>query len=402
MENDRILEFINNKNPIIIFDTNIWLDIYRNLPETIISHVNVLEEKFFKDRLFIPYYVNIEFEKNYRELIGEHKKFVKRINDNIYNISKEYKRKIFNSIDNAKKRYRINNNEEIESEIGDLLNELCTKTKEFILLNNTQKDLVDSDAYNVIKKCFDNYYNQNKIDIITKEEFINIILEGENRYTEKIPPGYEDFSKGYSGRFIYGDLIIWKEMIKYAKLNARNILFVTNDVKRDWFTNDEFNESLVKEFNSETSKDIIGITGERFIDFINNSHLVSGKITNSVDDYIEVNIDKFCSLIEAEVYDFVNEEVTNDENRLFSAYDIIGSYTGDYYESNGVNDIEILSSTYSRDEDIIEIRMKLKINFDVFTKSYWGKDEDTKEVVLSPKDEYMCISAIVGHPSRRL
>ena len=102
MENDRILEFINNKNPIIIFDTNIWLDIYRNLPETIISHVNVLEEKFFKDRLFIPYYVNIEFEKNYRELIGEHKKFVKRINDNIYNISKEYKRKIFNSIDNAK------------------------------------------------------------------------------------------------------------------------------------------------------------------------------------------------------------------------------------------------------------------------------------------------------------
>jgi len=61
-----------------------------------------------------------------------------------------------------------------------------------------------------------------------------ILIEGEYRYNNKIPPGYEDLKNKSSIRK-YGDLIIWFEMIEKSKLIKKPILFVTDDLKEDWW-----------------------------------------------------------------------------------------------------------------------------------------------------------------------
>lgn len=63
-------------------------------------------------------------------------------------------------------------------------------------------------------------------------DIMEIVKEGEIRYRNKIPPGFGDSKK--EGIQKYGDLIIWKQIIEYAKQNKTPVILVTNDVKDDW------------------------------------------------------------------------------------------------------------------------------------------------------------------------
>ncbi|MBK7872028.1 MAG: hypothetical protein IPJ74_15805 [Saprospiraceae bacterium] len=83
------------------------------------------------------------------------------------------------------------------------------------------------------------------------EEKINVVKEGEFRYRNGIPPGYED-ARNKEGFKQYGDLFIWKEILEKAKECNCPIIFVINDLKRDWWDNTDRNnrkprEELVEE-----------------------------------------------------------------------------------------------------------------------------------------------------------
>ncbi len=73
-------------------------------------------------------------------------------------------------------------------------------------------------------KVGEGFYNED-IDKIKKE--------GESRYKTKTPPGYCDGNQKQDNE--YGDLFIWKEIIRYAKENDKDVIFVTQDVKEDWW-----------------------------------------------------------------------------------------------------------------------------------------------------------------------
>ena len=92
-------------------------------------------------------------------------------------------------------------------------------------------------------------------DEFSYEDMIKIAREGAIRYSEQIPPGYEDDEK--IGLQKYGDLFFWKQVLKYAKSNPKySIILVTNDTKEDWFEKDKKTPrfELLKEFNSLTRK----------------------------------------------------------------------------------------------------------------------------------------------------
>ena len=58
--------------------------------------------------------------------------------------------------------------------------------------------------------------------------------EGEDRYARKVPPGYKDVKKDGDGDK-FGDLIIWRDMIEKAKADERPVIFISDDVKEDWW-----------------------------------------------------------------------------------------------------------------------------------------------------------------------
>jgi hypothetical protein len=67
------------------------------------------------------------------------------------------------------------------------------------------------------------------------ERLASVRKEGEDRYAKRIPPGYKDAKKDAPDSDKYGDLIIWKDLIEKARTAKRPIVFITDDVKEDWW-----------------------------------------------------------------------------------------------------------------------------------------------------------------------
>lgn len=81
-----------------------------------------------------------------------------------------------------------------------------------------------------------------------QKELDDIYTEGESRYKNGVPPGFMDWQKGkgpdpagfsYGGLFfraVYGDLIIWKQIVKHVKdAKIQSVIFLTDDNKEDWW-----------------------------------------------------------------------------------------------------------------------------------------------------------------------
>lgn len=112
-------------------------------------------------------------------------------------------------------------------------------------------------------------------------EFLDIVQEGDMRYRYSIPPGYMDIKeKKADGVRVFGDLIIWKEILRYAKDNRKPVLFVCDDVKEDWYKSlknekksekaDEITprEELLREFSDVTGQKCWIFPLSRFIKFL--------------------------------------------------------------------------------------------------------------------------------------
>ncbi|MBQ8047220.1 MAG: DUF4935 domain-containing protein [Prevotella sp.] len=115
-------------------------------------------------------------------------------------------------------------------------------------------------ADDIVNKLVDNLMQGTPFSF---QQQMSIVKEGEFRYRNLIPPGYEDappFNQKKKGLQRYGDLLIWKEIIAYAKDKNVPIIFVCNDLKNDWYhfdgnkPTDVPRHELLKEFQDETGQ----------------------------------------------------------------------------------------------------------------------------------------------------
>ncbi len=104
----------------------------------------------------------------------------------------------------------------------------------------------------------------------------------------EIPPGYKD-ALTKSGIRQYGDLIIWKEILRFAKEHNTDIIFISNDVKADWIIVDESDKckkqekplkeelgnpirELLAEFEEDTGHKIWFYQTSKFIEHIEKTY----------------------------------------------------------------------------------------------------------------------------------
>lgn len=94
---------------------------------------------------------------------------------------------------------------------------------------------------------------------------IEIVKEGEFRYRNTIPPGYADSKrKEELGFGKYGDLIIWKQMLDLARERKTPVIFVTDDLKEDWFQLDKKGKGNVIAPRFELAKEMVDEAGVTF------------------------------------------------------------------------------------------------------------------------------------------
>jgi hypothetical protein len=204
---------------IFILDTGILLNLYKLPDDAREDLVKILKKT--QERLWIPFQVALEFQENRLGVISERKKMYGRVKEAINNVSeKQSIKKLDDIIGKFMNELNIMENKEVDVHEGDEL-----------------RDVVDS-------------LLEGRVGVPpgSQEELDEIYKEGEDRYKLLRPPGFEDANKRndkekkayfYNNMVIkreFGDLIIWKQIIKRAKqAKLKNIIFITEDKKKDWW-----------------------------------------------------------------------------------------------------------------------------------------------------------------------
>lgn len=221
-----------------VFDTNVLLNLYRYKKETRDSILEVLEK--LQDRIWIPYQVGLEFHRNRLLVISDQNKkmddFKSSIKNSISEIEKQYKDLQLN------KRHADINAEPILKQFQDLSKKVLEE------LNLIQpKKLSNCDDDDEILKNITNIFCNKVGDKPEDQKWLDdCFSDGDNRAKYSIPPSFRDIKKAKNEENIYtydnltyragyGDLILWKQLLDYAKKNhKKHIIFVTDDNKDDW------------------------------------------------------------------------------------------------------------------------------------------------------------------------
>lgn len=239
--------------------------------------------------------------------------------------------------------------------------------------------------------------NQQIMAPLELSEIYGICDDGEKRYKKENPPGYKD-AKKKDGIRKYSDLIWWKEVIQYARKSRKNIVLVTDDVKEDWWTIDEkgqylFRGELITEFEKETKiranqNQGTQLESLKLIPFISSDFYTA--VANSYNIEKADAIGLAMNLTDKSYISHIQEKVFDDilDDLIFSGTQYVNdtvTYVGtEGIESWDLEDCEFLGyEIESRDGNTIYYRLNYSVCLSGYSHDYWGRDEDTKAVILS-------------------
>lgn len=204
---------------IFVFDTNTLLNMYRYKEKTTKEYFDVLTELRASKRIFLPYQVGQEFFDRRMEVINEYSKSYDEV------LSQFDKFKM--SVEKKYSRHPYIDFKDLADQVEKALEPIV---KSIERSKKSHPDLIENDVVlGRLTKIFDGLTGERYSD----SELQSIFQEGELRYKANTPPGYKDSAKG--GTRQYGDLVIWKEMIDLAKIKKVPIVFISGDVKEDWW-----------------------------------------------------------------------------------------------------------------------------------------------------------------------
>lgn len=171
---------------------------------------------------------------------------------------------------------------------------------------------------------------------VTQEEIYQICEEGERRYKTdpQTPPGFKD-AKNKDGVRKYSDLIMWKEILRYAREKSVNVIFVTDDVKSDWWIDDngqrEFHPYLCQEFQQETQMQIVALTA---LDFFSNISVTYGiPKSDAVEIALRITDDDYFDRVHEAVFESISDALSFSGEEYLEPSSHIGT--------NGIDELEI-------------------------------------------------------------
>ena len=210
---------------VFILDSNILLDLYRYSESTRVELLDILTK--LKDRIWIPHQVALEFSKRRPYVILEQEALYDNAVKKITKIQDSVAKTLDQDQDFQFRIHPALDKDKIKNDIKLVLDKLC---KDIQSHQDKHPDyLKDEDP--ILKEILE--ITEDRVgEKYSYSELTEYYKQGELRYKEKIPPGYMDSDK--SGVEKYGDLIIWFQIIDYAKENNKPIIFLTNDIKEDW------------------------------------------------------------------------------------------------------------------------------------------------------------------------
>lgn len=236
----------------IVFDTNILFNLYRYSSSTRDDLLNVMTTN--QDKLWLPYQVGFEYFNKREDIIDKMVKAHEALKEKI----DTFKNTLTDFFNKDYSHHPLIKRDDFFNAYDEAINGLKSRLDEWMhdMPSYNESDTILTRLLELYEGKVGDDYDDAKLKEIYKE--------GAVRYNEQIPPGYKDGKeKEHEGsRHMYGDLIIWHQIIDYAKDHNTDIIFVTEDLKEDWWYKRDGEiisprVELLKEFHKETDKDLL-------------------------------------------------------------------------------------------------------------------------------------------------
>ncbi|MDH2861941.1 PIN-like domain-containing protein [Bacillus cytotoxicus] len=330
-----------DESPIIIFDTSSFCHLYKYTPETTTEFLEVLE-LVPREQFWIPKQVIDEFNENHQEVINTaHSKYA-AVTGTIEGLMLSTASKITRQFKKYNE-FRYPSVKELEGKIQhafkSINEEIANYTENIKEEAEKNKEMLKEDK---VKAFVDGLISSERIgEGFNYTQTLLIYSEGEMRYKYQIPPGYEDLEKDKrdaTKRKKFGDLIVWKEILKKAEETKKPIIFVTMDEKEDWWTLDKNNEpqmpreELGKEFGDYSDATFVMMNLQNFY---NNFSTIVEKVRN-IKSYLEINGESICE----ELIDIQEWQTVLSSNGEFESYLVHSGQIQDFF-SDVVENVEV-------------------------------------------------------------
>ena len=163
-----------------------------------------------------------------------------------------------------------------------------------------------------------NSLGNNILEGFSEDEIRSIKNEGEKRYVDEVPPGYRDVGKQSNK---YGDLIIWKEILRFAGSKNCSIIFISRDLKEDWILRCNGmdcgpRQELLNEFKNVSTGSFVIYTLDRFLEYANKEQNVLND--RDLEDAIRILSTLATTLNAQHLKGVSEEEVTPKDNAKYS------------------------------------------------------------------------------------
>lgn len=292
MEYELTIAF-SSDDTLIVMDSNVWLNLYTIHPLALTEIVDKIREN--KDSFWIPNQVYREF---FRHAKGKKNDVIDYYKNSRVNCIKELERTkdiVGQTFENFKRKQRTDG----EQLKGEILNDFEAVIRKFkrgyeVLEKTYTEELAAIRETDIVSDIVNEVYENSKIKDFSIMEKVQICEEGEVRYKYKIAPGYTDGEKRSDfecGDFYrkYGDLIIWKELLKRVTGTKINTLFVEDEKKKDWFSErggKKLAPILYEEYDQATNgQGKIEVCN--FLAFLENYGEAMGLLETKINDLIE-------------------------------------------------------------------------------------------------------------------
>lgn len=244
---------------LFVFDANILLNLYRYSDTTRNEFLRILDK--IKDRAWLPHRAAEEYLNNRLSVIDQQEKSYDDTEKSIESLKRD--------LENARQHPFVS--KDIMEKVSGVFNELCSELKNNKLVHTTR--ISSDEIKDAIAIIFENSVGLP----YEKDQIEKLIIEGEERYKQKIPPGFKDGSKSGDSEVFsekcrkYGDLIVWTQVIDKATELGIGVVLVTDDKKEDWW--EKFKgktvgprPELVKEFKDRANQTFHMYQADRFLE----------------------------------------------------------------------------------------------------------------------------------------
>lgn len=260
-------------NCLFVVDANVLLNLYRYSEATQKELLNILQK--LSDKLWLPHQVALEYHSNRLAVIYEQRDVLEQITNNLNQTEKDMKNKLIELFDKNKRNHPFLDINQINKEIEEFFKKLVSDINDS---KSSYPNLIEEDIIlNQVTTLFDNKVGEH----YSNEQLEEIYDDGKKRYSNKVPPGYKDekdkkdkrkYYKDIVIQDMYGDLIVWKQLIDKAKNEEKPVVFVTDDNKEDWWEKVRGRtigprRELINEFMFETKQSILMYNTDRFMEY---------------------------------------------------------------------------------------------------------------------------------------